>query len=1111
MNLITSSAQVLKKAFYGLIAIVLIIAIMPRGMATAVGPNLINNPSVETAASATTPTDWLNNAWGTNKATFEYLNTGARTGSRSVKTTLTSYTDGDAKWYFKPVAVAANTKYTYATNYKSNIASEVVVQFTSSTNVESYLWLNSPAASSSAWKAASYDFTTPANVSKATVFHVIAKVGWLQVDDVSLGTTGTSNPILAPTVSLTAPTANTTVKGSVNISATAASSGSSVAGVQFKVNGANVGNEVTAAPYTYSWDTTKVTNGSYSLTAVVRSTNGLSTTSTARTVTVSNPIAPTVSITAPIANASVAGITTIKATAASSGSTVAGVQFKVNGTNAGAEDTTVAYSYNWDTTKIANGSYQLTAVARSANGLTTTSVPVTVVVNNLVPVAPTVSITAPTTGTVSKTVAITATAASSGSSVAGVQFKINGDNAGTEDVTAPYSYSWDTTKVADGTYTITAVARSTNGLSTTSSSVVVTVSNPIAPTVSITAPTANATVSGSVNIDASAASSGSSVAGVQFKLDGTNLGSEDVTAPYSLAWDTTQIANGSHALTAVVRSANGLTTTSAAVTVNVNNVVVTPPVDTENLIANNSAETTDPTNNARPQNWQSNAWGTNTPVFTYATSGRTGSRSLTATINSYTDGDAKWFFDPVAVTSGKTYLYRDYYKATVASRVVVAYIDASGNYSYQEIDGAAAAADWTLYQAIITVPATAVKVTVFHLIDKVGSLSLDDSLLQVYAPSGTTDVIPNSSFETGTTTPTGWTGNSWGNNTANFQYISGDGYTGSRSAKVTVSNYVDGDAKWFFEPIKTLTPGKQYRFSVNYKGSAQAHPVVYFQKADGTEQYFGMPVPFAASTTTWQSYSDTFSVPTDAVSASVFMYIASNGWLQTDNYQISDYHSNGFNRPLLTLTFDDGHEDNATTALPLLNQYGFKTTQCFATTFIEGNPTAVADVLKFKNSGHEICSHTVTHPMLTTTDDATLDYELKHSKEYLESITGQPILNFATPYGDYDARVNAAIQKYYQAHRTVDEGYNSKDNFNQYRLRVQNILDTTSANQVASWIAQAQADNTWLVLVYHRVASNPGPYDSYTTDFAQQLAAIQASGITVKTYQDALTEVKSQL
>ncbi len=1017
MNLITSSAQVLKKAFYGLIAIVLIIAIMPRGMATAVGPNLINNPSVETAASATTPTDWLNNAWGTNKATFEYLNTGARTGSRSVKTTLTSYTDGDAKWYFKPVAVAANTKYTYATNYKSNIASEVVVQFTSSTNVESYLWLNSPAASSSAWKAASYDFTTPANVSKATVFHVIAKVGWLQVDDVSLGTTGTSNPILAPTVSLTAPTANTTVKGSVNISATAASSGSSVAGVQFKVNGANVGNEVTAAPYTYSWDTTKVTNGSYSLTAVVRSTNGLSTTSTARTVTVSNPIAPTVSITAPIANASVAGITTIKATAASSGSTVAGVQFKVNGTNAGAEDTTVAYSYNWDTTKIANGSYQLTAVARSANGLTTTSVPVTVVVNNLVPVAPTVSITAPTTGTVSKTVAITATAASSGSSVAGVQFK----------------------------------------------------------------------------------------------LDGTNLGSEDVTAPYSLAWDTTQIANGSHALTAVVRSANGLTTTSAAVTVNVNNVVVTPPVDTENLIANNSAETTDPTNNARPQNWQSNAWGTNTPVFTYATSGRTGSRSLTATINSYTDGDAKWFFDPVAVTSGKTYLYRDYYKATVASRVVVAYIDASGNYSYQEIDGAAAAADWTLYQAIITVPATAVKVTVFHLIDKVGSLSLDDSLLQVYAPSGTTDVIPNSSFETGTTTPTGWTGNSWGNNTANFQYISGDGYTGSRSAKVTVSNYVDGDAKWFFEPIKTLTPGKQYRFSVNYKGSAQAHPVVYFQKADGTEQYFGMPVPFAASTTTWQSYSDTFSVPTDAVSASVFMYIASNGWLQTDNYQISDYHSNGFNRPLLTLTFDDGHEDNATTALPLLNQYGFKTTQCFATTFIEGNPTAVADVLKFKNSGHEICSHTVTHPMLTTTDDATLDYELKHSKEYLESITGQPILNFATPYGDYDARVNAAIQKYYQAHRTVDEGYNSKDNFNQYRLRVQNILDTTSANQVASWIAQAQADNTWLVLVYHRVASNPGPYDSYTTDFAQQLAAIQASGITVKTYQDALTEVKSQL
>jgi peptidoglycan/xylan/chitin deacetylase (PgdA/CDA1 family) len=272
-----------------------------------------------------------------------------------------------------------------------------------------------------------------------------------------------------------------------------------------------------------------------------------------------------------------------------------------------------------------------------------------------------------------------------------------------------------------------------------------------------------------------------------------------------------------------------------------------------------------------------------------------------------------------------------------------------------------------------------------------------------------------------------------------------------------------------------------------------------------------MPAAQPNGSGNWQQYSDTFSVPLDAVSVSVFMYANQNGWIQTDDYSITEYKPTGFNRPLLSMTFDDGHEDNVTTALPLLNQYGFKSTQCYATTFIEGNAQAVSDILKFKNSGHEICSHTVTHPFMTTLDPVTLNYELQHSKQYLESIIGQPVLNFASPYGDYNATVNNAIKTYYQSHRTVDEGYNSKDNFDPYRLRVQNVLDTTSANQVKIWIEQAKADNTWLILVYHRIASDPGPYDTYTNIFAEHLTAIQSSGIAVKTYQDAFTEVTGQL
>ena len=55
------------------------------------------------------------------------------------------------------------------------------------------------------------------------------------------------------------------------------------------------------------------------------------------------------------------------------------------------------------------------------------------------------------------------------------------------------------------------------------------------PTVALTAPAANATVSGVVTVTATASDS-AGVAGVQFRLDGAPLGAEDVAAPYSVSW-----------------------------------------------------------------------------------------------------------------------------------------------------------------------------------------------------------------------------------------------------------------------------------------------------------------------------------------------------------------------------------------------------------------------------------------------------------------------------------------------------------------------------------------------------------------------------------------------
>ncbi|HJV98506.1 MAG TPA: galactose oxidase-like domain-containing protein [Arthrobacter sp.] len=97
------------------------------------------------------------------------------------------------------------------------------------------------------------------------------------------------------------------------------------------------------------------------------------------------------------------------------------------------------------------------------------------------------------------------------------------------------------------------------------------------PTVSVTAPANGATVSGQAAVAATAADN-VGVAGVQFTLDAANLQSEDTVAPYSLTWNTTTASAGAHTITARARDAAGNVTTSASVSVTVNNAGQDPAV-----------------------------------------------------------------------------------------------------------------------------------------------------------------------------------------------------------------------------------------------------------------------------------------------------------------------------------------------------------------------------------------------------------------------------------------------------------------------------------------------------------------------------------------------------
>ena len=93
------------------------------------------------------------------------------------------------------------------------------------------------------------------------------------------------------------------------------------------------------------------------------------------------PSIPQVAVTSPLDGAALSDIVTVIADA-SDETGIAAVQFQVDGTDVGPEDTDPPYGLTWDTRTVADGTHLLTARARNLGGNSYTSAPVSVYVAN---------------------------------------------------------------------------------------------------------------------------------------------------------------------------------------------------------------------------------------------------------------------------------------------------------------------------------------------------------------------------------------------------------------------------------------------------------------------------------------------------------------------------------------------------------------------------------------------------------------------------------------------------------------------------------------------------------------------------------------------------------
>lgn len=96
------------------------------------------------------------------------------------------------------------------------------------------------------------------------------------------------------------------------------------------------------------------------------------------------------------------------------------------------------------------------------------------------------------------------------------------------------------------------------------------------------------------------------------------------------------------------------------------------------------------------------------------------------------DGDAKWFFDDVAVTPGTQYTFSNKYKSTAPSSYVARYTSTTGVQTYVQIGTVQPSADWTQFSVSFTPPADTASLTIFHLLSAAGTLTVDAYSLTLF-------------------------------------------------------------------------------------------------------------------------------------------------------------------------------------------------------------------------------------------------------------------------------------------------------------------------------------------------------------------------------------------
>jgi len=110
----------------------------------------------------------------------------------------------------------------------------------------------------------------------------------------------------------------------------------------------------------------------------------------------------------------------------------------------------------------------------------------------------------------------------------------------------------------------------------------------------------------------------------------------------------------------------------------------------------------------------------------------------------------------------------------------------------------------------------------------------------------------------------------------------------------------------------------------------------------------------------------------------------------------------------IAITFDDGYNDNADFAAPILSKYGLHANLMLATGLVGGSDYLSWDQIQnLKNQGWFFTDHTWSHYAINHGTTDKIQYEILTAKQQIQDHLGQNVDIFTYPYGSFN---NLSIQ-----------------------------------------------------------------------------------------------------